>query len=886
MEQTMSIVARKDSIKKAWLRDGAVQAPGYFSSFNRLAFYKINGLADFWTDSEGLKYNSLFTDVLSSISGPGTEFAYIIHSTGKGINLYVGVTEAYKDVFASLLTATYPYIDAAVHSDVSIRNMIRASGTHGGVITGMPTDKLKDNSWGTQIERMIKGLFGRQWLYVVTARSMDSQHGPTLLDAAFEEMRDLSPLLKVSADSRGVLQDERIEINDLIAQDYYDSLSALANKLQIGCALGLWSCNVLYFSPDKVTAVAMGRLIKSVFAGAESVPEPVRNIPLNKVSFITENGLGLINDRLASAEEYNFLTLQSISTEPFSFYTYRFQTILNSEDLSVYCQLPRLEAPGYYVDSYVRFDVADRRKGANFSIGKVVYDGNVLAQGDYVIDINALTRHCLIIGLTGGGKTNTAKHLLTTLWAKHNIPFIVIESAKREYWELARIQGMDRLFIFTLGNEDKNSVKYRINPFERIGDIPLQTHIDYLLAAFKASFDLFPPLPYVLETCVYEIYEDRGWDILSNTNKWGRSDYPMLQDLYHKVDIVVDRLGYDSRIRSDIIASLKTRIGSLMIGGKGAMLNTESSFPVDKLLRCPVVLELEDIGDDDVKAFIIGIFLVQLYEYRKTSPANVRELRHVLLIEEAHRLLQNVDTSQSSEAANPRGKAVEFFCNMLAEIRAFGQGMIISDQMPTKLAPDVLKNTNIKITHRIVTQEDREAIGKAMNMVQKQIDYISTFRIGYAAIYTEGDNRPNLVKLPLVVGNNNLSRQTVIREVNKKVKSTAGGLYSRRPTGLSCAFCTSKCKYASRTEVLISSAFIGLRFVHRTADYINSKGFCNGYTLKSIVERMEAKVGRPFSLDEKLCLLNPFLDLIEIPEAYKYQAVVHLVNLLEEGGEK
>ena len=259
------------------------------------------------------------------------------------------------------------------------------------------------------------------------------------------------------------------------------------------------------------------------------------------------------------------------------------------------------------------------------------------------------------------------------------------------------------------------------------------------------------------------------------------------------------------------------------------MLNTESSFPVDKLLRCPVVLELEDIGDDDVKAFIIGIFLVQLYDTENFAGKRA-ELRHVLLIEEAHRLLQNVDTSQSSEAANPRGKAVEFFCNMLAEIRAFGQGMIISDQMPTKLAPDVLKNTNIKITHRIVTQEDREAIGKAMNMVQKQIDHISTFRIGYAAIYTEGDNRPNLVKLPLVVGNNNLSRQTVIREVNKKVKSTAGGLYSRRPTGLSCAFCTSKCKYASRTEVLISSAFIGLRFVHRTADYINSKGFVTAYS--------------------------------------------------------
>ena len=76
------------------------------------------------------------------------------------------------------------------------------------------------------------------------------------------------------------------------------------------------------------------------------------------------------------------------------------------------------------------------------------------------------------------------------------------------------------------------------------------------------------------------------------------------------------------------------------------------------------------------------------------------------MIEEAHRLLKNV--SVTGEGDSTRAKSVEFFCNLLAEIRTFGQGIMIADQIPTKLAPDTLKNTNLKIVHRTVAKEDRE----------------------------------------------------------------------------------------------------------------------------------------------------------------------------------
>lgn len=63
-----------------------------------------------------------------------------------------------------------------------------------------------------------------------------------------------------------------------------------------------------------------------------------------------------------------------------------------------------------------------------------------------------------------------------------------------------------------------------------------------------------------------------------------------------------------------------------------------------------------------------------------------------MMIEEAHRPLKNVP--EGGEGGNTRAKSVEFFCNLLAEIRTFGQGIIIADQIPTKIAPDTIKNTN------------------------------------------------------------------------------------------------------------------------------------------------------------------------------------------------
>jgi DNA helicase HerA-like ATPase len=123
-------------------------------------------------------------------------------------------------------------------------------------------------------------------------------------------------------------------------------------------------------------------------------------------------------------------------------------------------------------------------------------------------------------------------------------------------------------------------------------------------------------------------------------------------------------------------------------------------MPMELVLNHPTVLELEGMGDNDDKAFVMGLMFIRLVEHRR-QVGQLKNLEHLLVIEEAHRLLTNVGERREEEG-NARGKAVEISANLLAEIRAYGQGVLISDQVPEKLAPDVIKNTNLKITHRTV----------------------------------------------------------------------------------------------------------------------------------------------------------------------------------------
>ena len=87
------------------------------------------------------------------------------------------------------------------------------------------------------------------------------------------------------------------------------------------------------------------------------------------------------------------------------------------------------------------------------------------------------------------------------------------------------------------------------------------------------------------------------------------------------------------------------------------------------------------------------------------------------------------------------------FAGLLAEIRAYGEGLIIAEQIPARLVPDVIKNTAVKIVHRLPAADDREAVGATMNATPSQSRYLVTLPPGRAAVFSDGMDFPILVQV-------------------------------------------------------------------------------------------------------------------------------------------
>jgi hypothetical protein len=224
-----------------------------------------------------------------------------------------------------------------------------------------------------------------------------------------------------------------------------------------------------------------------------------------------------------------------------------------------------------------------------------------------------------------------------------------------------------------------------------------------------------------------------------------------MRDFYNELAQVVDHeIEHEGEVKGNIRGASKLRIEALLEGSCGRILSARRSLPIETWMERPTILELRHIGDDEDKALMIAFVLMAVNEYLdKGRPRGKKgQLQHVILIEEAHRLLANVPEGTSSEQANTKGQAAQAFARALAENRKYGEGIIIAEQLPTKLVPDVIGNTALKVMQRLTSADDREVLGKAMKFNEFQQEHVVTLDTGEAAVYGLDTQEPVLVKTP------------------------------------------------------------------------------------------------------------------------------------------
>jgi Helicase HerA, central domain len=352
------------------------------------------------------------------------------------------------------------------------------------------------------------------------------------------------------------------------------------------------------------------------------------------------------------------------------------------------------------------------------------------------LPLRSLTKHALLAGSTGSGKTTTAMEILRQLWLDHRIPFLVIEpvnSDADDYRRLAAEPGFEDLEICTVGDEGGRPLRF--NPFEVPQGVLAGEHMANLLACFKAAFGLWEPLPSIYQDALNLTYLRAGF--LASERPAGHRDWPTAVEFMRAMREATADLGYAGEVRSNIEAASIRRAQQLVRGVTASAFLTSRPNDIDRLLDHPVILELKSLGSGDEQALMMALLLNAVTEHYQATRGATADLVHVTLVEEAHRLLARSQGGRGAEDAQAKEKAAEAFANTLAENRKYGEGVIIAEQLPSKLVQDAVKNTNLKIMHRLTAEDDRRYLGQTMGLDEPQLRFATRLQTGEALIYSD-----------------------------------------------------------------------------------------------------------------------------------------------------
>ena len=67
-------------------------------------------------------------------------------------------------------------------------------------------------------------------------------------------------------------------------------------------------------------------------------------------------------------------------------------------------------------------------------------------------------------------------------------------------------------------------------------------------------------------------------------------------------------------------------------------------------------------------------------------------------------------------------------------MRSYGQGVIVAEQIPSKLAPDVIKNSSNKVVQRLVSKDDQHVMANTIGMLSEDAIQLGSLKSGCCTV--------------------------------------------------------------------------------------------------------------------------------------------------------
>lgn len=326
------------------------------------------------------------------------------------------------------------------------------------------------------------------------------------------------------------------------------------------------------------------------------------------------------------------------------------------------------------------FNPDDEKKGRS-TIGTYIYDNNVMV--GYKPDV-LFGKHLGVFGNTGSGKTCTVVSIIQNYIRSNPLKDI-------------------KFIILDVNGEYKNA--FYEEEAEYIPFANLRFHHSILSnpeygRLFKAAEGVQYP---ALKDCIEVLEsEDENWNLeqLSwQINNWidENTDYQNGK-----------KSDYSKNQLSGYLRTMCFRIDSIVEDSElMSVINSSDGFQtIDSVINSKKKVTILDLQvSNDSLDIVVFLLFKAIYSYKSQN----RKSSHLcLVLEEAHRYI-NKDVEES--------RLGSYYIDKLSrEGRKFGVGLIISSQIPSMLAYEVVSQCNSVIMHKITNKRDLEYLRGVMRV--------------------------------------------------------------------------------------------------------------------------------------------------------------------------
>lgn len=388
-------------------------------------------------------------------------------------------------------------------------------------------------------------------------------------------------------------------------------------------------------------------------------------------------------------------------------------SVLTTEQLGRLLDAPPVSVPGLRIRAAASGGRVSTGRGAPIELGTGWGTDEPIT-----IDVDDLVGHAFVTGTTGSGKTTTVTRLLSGLWNDHRVPFLIVDPVKNDYAAAAA--------AFNGGLNVVRGADLRLDALRAWpGEAPA-FHIARVSQAFRGAFTMPTPVPYVVAQLFDQLVEQES----------GPEDTSLF-DLRAAVDPLVSALGYAPEVESNIRAALLTRLNLLLTPAKAQRFSWPDSSALTGLFDRPTVVTLADLGDDEERSFAVLLLALAAWQSARARTGRAR-VAHVLVLEEAHRVIPELGPARGAAGEVSSGSALAesaaLLTSLLSEVRSYGEQVIVLDQSPARVSQEVVRNTNLKIVHRLLHPDDQAQAGGSLGLDAEQARSIGGLLTGQALI--------------------------------------------------------------------------------------------------------------------------------------------------------